>query len=73
MRRQTQQQQLLKSLQNLAALSQPKDNKLLKEVEKCPESKAASAMLAAALTASNSSKDPREVLGPDASWVHPLV
>jgi hypothetical protein len=73
MRRQTQQQQLLKSLQSLAALSQPKDMELLKEVEKCPESKAACAALAAALAASDSSKDHANILGPEASWIHSLV
>jgi hypothetical protein len=64
---------LLRSLQRIAAQAQSKDLQLLKEMEKCPSSKTACAVLTGALNASHSGGHRDELLQPAASWIHPFV
>jgi hypothetical protein len=64
---------LLRALQRIAEQEQSKDARLLKEMEKCPSSKTACAILAGALNASHSGENRDELLRPAASWIHPLV
>jgi hypothetical protein len=68
-----QKSRLRRTLVILAKQAQSKDLKLLKEMEKCPSSKAACALLAGALNACRYDGDRNEFLSPDASWIHPLV
>jgi hypothetical protein len=64
---------LLHTLGRLAKHAQSKNLELMKEMEKCPSSKAACALLAGALHASHSREERDQFLSPDASWIHPLV
>jgi hypothetical protein len=68
-----QKNRLLRAFAHLANQAQGKDLKLLKEIEKCPSSKAACAVLAGALNASRHSGGRDEFLNADASWIHPLI
>ena len=73
MQQSKQKKRLVHTLGRLAKQAQSKDLKLLKEMEKCPSSKAACTLLAGALHASHSGEDRDQVLSPDASWIHPLA
>ena len=64
---------LLRALQRIAVQAQSQDAQMLKEMEKCPSSKTACAILVGALNASRSGGDRDELLRPDASWIQPLV
>jgi hypothetical protein len=68
-----QKNRLLRAFSRLAKQAQGKDLKILKEIEKCPSSKAACVVLAGALNASRHSGGRDEFLNADASWIHPLV
>jgi hypothetical protein len=67
-----QERRLLRALQRIAGQAQSKDARLLKEMEKCPSSKTACAILTDALNASRSVDNRDELLRPEASWIHPL-
>jgi hypothetical protein len=64
---------LFGAIRRLAAQAQSKDAQLLKEMEKCPSSKTACAVLTGALNASHSGGHRDELLQPAASWIHPFV
>jgi hypothetical protein len=72
MPRRKQEKRLLR-LQRIADQAQSKDAQLLKEMEKCPSSKTACAVLTGALNASHSGGHRDELLQPAASWIHPFV
>jgi hypothetical protein len=67
------QEKRLLHLQRIADQAQSKDAQLLKEMEKCPSSKTACAVLTGALNASHSGGHRDELLQPAASWIHPFV
>ena len=69
---QSQVMRLLRKLHSIAVQAQSEDAQLLKEMEKCPSSKAACSILAGALN-SHSGQSRDELLLPAAGWIHPLV
>jgi len=64
---------LLQALERAAAQARSADAQLIKELEKCPSSKAACALLVSALSMSRSAKDRDELLSADPGWIHPFV
>ena len=63
---------LLRTLYRIAAQAKSEDAQLLKELQKCPSSKAACSILTGALHA-HTGQDRDDLLRPVASWIHPLV
>lgn len=64
---------LLRALERAAGQAQSVDAQLMKELEKCPSSKIACALLVSALSMSRSAKDRDELLTADPGWIHPFV
>jgi hypothetical protein len=64
---------LLQALEHAAAQAQSADAQLLKELEKCPSSKTACALLVSALSMSRSTQDRDELLTADPGWIHPFA
>jgi hypothetical protein len=66
-------ERLARMLRALAKSGETCDRKMLRELQKCPDSSKAAAILADALAHANHVTGSRGYLCPDASWVHPLV
>ena len=64
---------LLRKLNTLSKPGDKQDFKMLKEMQKCPDSSKAIALLANALAHSTNYVPGGGQLCPDASWIHPLV
>jgi hypothetical protein len=60
-------------LRTVAKAGQPCDRKMLREIQKCPDSSKATGMLADALAHSATMAGSDNRVCPDASWIHPLV
>jgi len=73
MRQSDEKTRLLQALERAAAQARSSDAQLIKELEKCPSSKAACALLVSALSMSRSAKDRDELLSADPGWIHPFV
>jgi hypothetical protein len=73
MRQPDERAQLLQALERAASKARSVDAQLMKELEKCPSSKAACALLVSALSMSRSAKDRDELLTADPAWIHPFV
>jgi hypothetical protein len=66
-------ERLLRMLRTVAKARQTCDLKILREIQKCPDSSKAMGVLADALTHSAHIAGRDNRLCPDASWIHPLV
>jgi len=66
-------QRLLRKLKELSTPGDKQDFKMLREIQKCPDSSKATALLADAVARSNHCLPGGERLCPDASWIHPFV
>jgi hypothetical protein len=66
-------ERLLRMLRALAKSQETCDRKMLRELQKCPDSSKATAILADALGPANHVAGSGRYLCPDASWIHPLV
>jgi hypothetical protein len=64
---------VLQMLRTVAKAGQPCDLKMLREIQKCPDSSKATSILADALAHSAHMDGRDNRICPDASWVHPLV
>jgi hypothetical protein len=64
---------VLQMLRNVAKAGQPCDLKMLREIQKCPDSSKATSILADALARSAHMAGRDNRICPDASWIHPLV
>jgi len=73
MRQSDEKTRLLQALERAAAQARSADTQLMKELEKCPSSKAACALLVSTLSMSRSAKDRDELLTADPGWIHPFV
>jgi len=60
-------------LGTIAKQGHARDLKMLREIEKCPDSSRATSILADALAHSQHMLDRGDRLPPDASWIHPLA
>jgi hypothetical protein len=66
-------ERLVRMLRALAKSGQTCDRKMLRELQKCPDSPKATAILADALAHSDHARGGGVPLAPDASWIHPFV
>jgi hypothetical protein len=66
-------ERLLRMLRSVAKAGQPCDLKMLREIQKCPDSSKATSILADALAHSAHMAGRDNRIRPDASWVHPFV
>lgn len=66
-------ERLAQMLRDLAKSEKSCDRKMLRELQKCPDSSKATAILADALAHSARMAGRDNRICPDASWVHPLV
>jgi hypothetical protein len=64
---------VLQMLRNVAKAGQPCDLKMLREIQKCPDSSKATRILADALAHSAHMAGRDNRICPDAGWIHPLV
>jgi hypothetical protein len=64
---------LVRTLRTLAKSGQMCDRKMLRDLQKCPDSPKAAAILTDALAHAKHVTGNGEYLSPDASWIHPLV
>jgi hypothetical protein len=63
----------MQMLRTIAKAGQPCDLKMLREIQKCPDSSKATSILADALAHSAHMAGRDNRICPDASWIHPLV
>jgi len=73
MRQSDEKTRLMQALERAAAQARSADAQLMKELGKCPSSKAACALLVSALSLSRSAKDRDELLTADPAWIHPFA
>jgi hypothetical protein len=66
-------ERLTRMLRTIAKSQDTCDGKMLRKLQKCPDSSKATAILADALAHANHVGGSGGRLCPDASWVHPLV
>jgi hypothetical protein len=64
---------LLEALEALVMRVDSSDAQLLVELQKCPSSRRACALLFAALDRVGQGRKQEEFLGPPAGWIHPFI
>jgi hypothetical protein len=66
-------ERVLQMFRTVAKAGQPCDLKMLREIQKCPDSSKATSILVDALAHSAHMAGRDHRICPDASWIHPLV
>jgi hypothetical protein len=73
MQKQDEKKRLLRAVERARRLALSADAQLLRELERCPSSKTACALLVSALNMSKSARDREELLTAVPGWIHPFV